>query len=359
MQIASFFTGLGGLDEGFRKAGFDVTWANENHRLTLNALRVNNPNLDICSDSISSLVGRDIPPVDGFIGGPPCQSWSIAGAHRGDKDARGRTLWDYVGLIEAAYPRFFVLENVPGLLAVHHRHSLIRLLGRLTGAGYNVSYGVLNSGDYSVPQERKRLFIIGYRVGEKKYFSPPPPHLERVSFANALEGIDPDSAIPLRLVDRDFAETSPHQAHFYLDQHYYSYIYLSRNRVRKADGLAFTVQASGNHAQIHPKAPPMEWVSDDIYRFAAGMEHLYRRISVRESARLQTFDDDFRIVFEKITDGYRMVGNSVPVNLAFAVGQQIHRDLVDVPPQGLGGRFSGGIKKFESDPSLNPLVYSA
>ena len=348
------------MDEGFKHAGFEVVWANENHAPTVRALQVNNPSLEISSASISELGATEVPKVDGFIGGPPCQSWSVAGANKGDGDPRGRTLWDYVRVIEEGFPPFFVLENVPGMLAPNHRHSFVRLLGRLTGAGYNVSYGLLNSRDYLVPQERKRLFIVGYRIDAEDFFSVPPIADRVVSIADALSGIDPETAVPLKTSDRGFAETEPLQGHHFLDQEHYSYIFMSRNRVRPPSSVAFTVQASGNHAQLHPKAPPMEWVEENVYRFAAGQEHLYRRISVRESARIQTFSDDFLVSFDKITDGYRMVGNAVPVNLARAVAAQIRTDLGDIQFQGSPGkRFSGSIRRFDRDAGIKPLVYSA
>ena len=360
MRVASFFSGIGGLDEGFRAAGFDVVWANENHLPTSTALKANHETLELNSASILELKGTDVPEVDGYIGGPPCQSWSVAGAHKGDSDPRGKTLWEYVRMIEEGFPSFFVLENVPGMTASTHRHSFIRLLGRLTGAGYNVSYGVLNAKNYAVPQDRKRLFIVGYRVDHQDYFSEPARHPKVVTIGDALSGLDPAAAVPVANSARGFDETAPLQANHYLDQDHYSYIYMSRQRVRPVDGLAFTVQASGNHAQLHPQAPPMEWIGQDAFRFAPGSEDLYRRISVREAARLQTFPDSFLIPYEKISDGYKMVGNAVPVNLARAVALQIKSDIGaatkgNKPKQ----RFAGGLSMFNRQRNIKPFVYSA
>jgi DNA (cytosine-5)-methyltransferase 1 len=336
MRIASFFSGIGGMDLGFEQAGFSTVWANENQASAAQMFSANFPNSFIDTRSLDQIDLTEIPnDVDGFIGGPPCQSWSIAGAHRGDSDPRGAILWTYVGAIEAKKPNFFVLENVPGLTSSLHRRSYRQLLTRLSDAGYSISHGVLNAQNYGAPQARKRLFIVGYRKELSLRFSTPEKG-HKVTLRESLRGLDKNGAVPLKSTDRGFKETEPVTAHHYLGQDYFSYIYMSRNRVPKWEDMAFTVQASASHAQIHPSAPPMEKVDKDIYRFAPGYEHLYRRISVRESARIQTFPDDFLIKYESISKGYRMVGNAVPVALAKAVAMRIMSDLGAIEHKSVG-----------------------
>ena len=315
------------MDLGFEQAGFSTIWANENQASAAKMFSANFPNSYVDTRSLENIDFAEIPDnVDGFIGGPPCQSWSIAGAHRGDKDPRGAILWTYVEAIEAKRPKFFVLENVPGLTSSLHRHSYRQLLSRLNDAGYDISHGVLNAQNYGTPQARKRLFIVGYQKQLSLRFLTPEKG-KKISLRESLAGLDPTQAIPVRGAERDFEESEPVSAHHYLDQEYFSYIYMSRNRVPAWENMAFTVQASASHAQIHPSAPPMEKVEKDEYRFAPGYEQLYRRISVRESARIQTFPDDFVIKYESISKGYRMVGNAVPVSLARAVADRIMFDF--------------------------------
>ena len=107
----------------------------------------------------------------------------------------------------------------------------------------------------------------------------------------------------------------------------FSTIYMSRNRVRGWEEQSFTIQAGGRHAPIHPKAPKMVFVEQNKRIFAPGKEELYRRLSVRECARIQTFPDDFVFKYENIADGYKMIGNAVPVNLAHAVAEAIKQAL--------------------------------
>lgn len=107
----------------------------------------------------------------------------------------------------------------------------------------------------------------------------------------------------------------------------FSSIFMSRNRLRKWDEPAFTVQASGRQCQLHPKAPKMIKVEKDKHIFSPQHESLYRRLTVRECARIQGFSDDFIFLYDNLNDGYKMVGNAVPVNLAKAIAESILKTL--------------------------------
>ena len=107
----------------------------------------------------------------------------------------------------------------------------------------------------------------------------------------------------------------------------YSSIFMSRNRVKSWDEQAFTVQASGRQCQLHPQAPKMVKFGENDYRFVLGYEHLYRRMTIREIARIQGFPDDFKFFYDSLNDGYKMIGNAVPVNLAFEIAVSIRQQL--------------------------------
>lgn len=102
---------------------------------------------------------------------------------------------------------------------------------------------------------------------------------------------------------------------------------LSRNRVRSWDEPGFTVQASGRQCQLHPQAPKMVKVEKNLQKFAEGYEHLYRRMTVREVARVQSFPDDYKFIYDDLNYGYKMIGNAVPVNLAYHVALSIIETL--------------------------------
>ena len=107
----------------------------------------------------------------------------------------------------------------------------------------------------------------------------------------------------------------------------FSTIYMSRNRVRSWDEQSFTIQAGGRHAPIHPQAPKMKFIEQNKREFIKGKEQLYRRLSVRECARIQTFPDEFIFKYIDVSDGYKMVGNAVPVEFACFLAKKIMLDL--------------------------------
>ena len=112
MKVVSFFSGCGGLDLGFEQAGIKVIWANDIEPSVHETYRYNHPHTILCKSDIRNLHASDIPDCDGFIGGPPCQSWSEGGKQLGLQDERGKLFLDYVRLIKEKQPKFFVIENV-------------------------------------------------------------------------------------------------------------------------------------------------------------------------------------------------------------------------------------------------------
>jgi DNA (cytosine-5)-methyltransferase 1 len=113
-------------------------------------------------------------------------------------------------------------------------------------------------------------------------------------------------------------------------------MFMSRNRVRAWDEPSFTIQAGGRHAPLHPSAPKMEIVGKDVRKFVDG--HAYRRLTVREAARVQTFPDEFVFHYKNILDGYKMIGNAVPVEFARRLATQIKSDVTNGEPLSNRGR---------------------
>lgn len=103
--------------------------------------------------------------------------------------------------------------------------------------------------------------------------------------------------------------------------------YMARNRVRSWNEQSFTIQAQARNEPQHPQAPKMTYISPDVRIFAKGYEQLYRRLSVRECARIQSFPDSFVFIYTDIKDGYKMVGNAVPPRLAYALALQVRKAI--------------------------------
>lgn len=328
MKLVSLFSGAGGLDLGFKKAGFKTIFANEVDKEICPTYRRNFPEVNLLEGDIRDIsfseAVRD--EIDGVIGGPPCQSWSEAGSLRGIKDARGRLFYEYIRALKELRPKFFVAENVPGMLADRHADAVRTFLKMFDEAGYDVSVKVLNANDFGVPEDRSRVFYVGFRkdLGIVNFVYPKPYDYKPV-LRDCIWDLR-ESAIPADDRNRTNGGACRLPNHEYFTGGY-STIFMSRNRVRAWNEPAFTVQASGRQCQLHPQAPKMVKVGLDKQIFAPGHENLYRRMSVREVARIQGFPDDFQFIYEKVDIGYKMIGNAVPVELAYAVAKQIKKML--------------------------------
>jgi DNA (cytosine-5)-methyltransferase 1 len=324
MKLVSLFTGAGGLDLGFEQAGFHVIWANEYDKAIWETFEYNFPHTKLDKRSITLVQADEIPDADGIIGGPPCQSWSEAGAGRGIQDKRGQLFHDYIRLLKAKQPKFFLAENVAGILHPKHAEAFTNIIQEFKNAGYTVSYKLLNANDFDVPEDRFRLIIVGYRKDLKKKFEFPEPQKHKPVLKDAI--YDLRLAKPALEKNKTNGDTLKVPNHEYMIGGF-STIYMSRNRVRSWDEPSFTIQAGGRHAPLHPQAPKMKFIEQNKRIFIPGKEHLYRRLSVRECARIQTFPDNFIFKYQDVPNGYKMIGNAVPVNFAKHIAQKIMNDL--------------------------------
>lgn len=328
MQLISLFSGAGGLDLGFERAGFKIAMANEFDK-TIWATYEKNHTASLIKGDIRNVKETDFPDeVDGIIGGPPCQSWSEAGSLRGIDDERGQLFFDYIRILKNKQPKFFLAENVSGMLSNRHLEAVQNIIKRFEECGYDVTINLANASDYGVPQDRKRVFYIGFRKDLNVKFK----------FPKQTTALDEDKKT-LRdaigdLVDTAVAALDKNKANQdvkVLNHEYFvgafSTIFMSRNRVRPWDKPGFTVQASGRQCQLHPQAPEMIFVEKNRRIFVPGKEELYRRLTVRECARLQGFPDDFEFIYTDVDTGYKMIGNAVPVELAYQIAVAIKETL--------------------------------
>lgn len=325
MKIASLFTGAGGLDLGFEKAGFHIVWANEYDASIWETFMLNFPKTHLDKRSITDVLCKDVPDdIDGIVGGPPCQSWSEAGSGRGINDKRGQLFYEYIRILKAKQPKFFLAENVSGILNPKHAVAFANIIKEFENAGYQVSYKLLNANDFDVPEDRWRVIVVGYRKNLNKIFTFPEPQTYKPVLSDAIK--DLKFAKPAKITNKTNGSSLKFANHEYMIGGF-STMFMSRNRVRGWDEPSFTIQAGGRHAPLHPKAPKMLFVEQNKRIFVPGKEHLYRRLSVRECARIQTFPDSFVFKYRDVADGYKMIGNAVPVNFAYHLANQIYKDL--------------------------------
>lgn len=333
MRIVSFFAGAGGLDLGFQKAGFDVIWANEYDKEIWETYEKNHPQTILDKRSIVDIPADEVPECDGIIGGPPCQSWSEAGSLRGINDKRGQLFFDFIRILEAKQPKFFLAENVSGMLLGRHSEALknIKEMFQNAGVGYELSFQMLNASDFDVPQDRKRVFFVGIRKDLNFKFQFPEPVKEKITLDQAISDLK-NSVIPAKEGNKTNKENCKIPNHEYMIGGFSS-MFMSRNRVRTWDEQSFTIQAGGRHAPIHPQAPKMKFIEQNVREFVKGKEDLYRRLSVRECARIQTFPDSFIFYYTHIAAGYKMIGNAVPVNLAKHMALSIKTQIENAEKQ--------------------------
>jgi DNA (cytosine-5)-methyltransferase 1 len=321
-SVVSFFTGCGGVDLGLEAIGCQHVAAFEFNEVFCKTLRHNRPTWKVYGppshdgdmskpDEIASALAKHIvAPFDGiFVGGPPCQPFSIAANQRFSKAGEnfkrvgfahgknGNLLFDYVELIIAFQPKAFLIENVPGVRDIDGGKQLDEAYALLKAADYTVHEPlVVNAADYGVPQNRHRLFVVGSRTG--KPFLPPAPSETKIGCGSVL------TDIPVGIANH---ETRDHQQSS-IDR-YRTLPYGGRDQLGRVDRLdpslpSKTVIAGGlnggGRSHLHPEEP--------------------RTLSARECARLQTFPDDYVFVGPTARQ-FTQIGNAVPPVLAAQMGE--------------------------------------
>lgn len=211
LKAISLFSGAGGMDIGFLKAGFDICVAVEADSSCCDTLAANCPKLpiinkkiqDVSTDEILKTAGLKPLEADLVIGGPPCQSFSLAGRREGLADERGQMIFEFARIVKEALPVAFVLENVKGLMNWNKGQAIKELVSLLEepvvhdGKTYVYTIAnpqVLDAADYGVPQHRERLFLVGNRIGKR--FEYPEPAVKSFTTVNDAIGSLPSADEP-------------------------------------------------------------------------------------------------------------------------------------------------------------------
>lgn len=328
MRVVSFFAGCGGLDLGFEQAGFDVIWANEIEPSVVETYRLNHPQTEFVLGDINEIDPQSSPNCDGFIGGPPCQSWSIAGKQRGLEDERGQLFLTYIKIIKAKKPKFFLIENVKGLLEEMFKDVFDMFLQQLERSGYDVNWNLLDAANYGVPQNRERVFIIGFRKDLNiDYNFPQSTYSEPITLIRAIGDI---KETPVRYQPIEKVESNSVRFNHDVLASEFCQFYHRGNRRRGWHQPSFTIHATADNIPLHPSSPKMMYYGHENWDFQKDRMNEYRRFSVRECARIQTFPDGFRFVTDDVRAAYKMIGNAVPPRLGKVLAQSIMSVLQNV-----------------------------
>ena len=364
-SAVSLFSGGGGLDMGFLRAGFEIVWAVDSDKSAVETYRANVGEHIVLGD-INEIPLSALPKCDVVIGGPPCQAFSLAGSRR-PGDARGGLVWKYLEIIGHLRPRAFLFENVPGLLSARNPQGgkvyplLVRAFEEL---GYAVRSQVMDAAEHGVPQRRRRLFIVGATGGAFSSFSfPGPTHGERAGSGKRFVGArgalgdlpaPADSAGELLPYDRE-AE-SEYQAEMRAGSKGVT-DHAKPTMSGLDEYIIRHVPPGGNYMDVPPDAPsarirrlqreggrttcygrlspdkPSYTVNTHFNRPNVGCNIHYsenRLITVREALRLQSFPDSYIIAASSKQARNSIVGNAVPPKLAEAlagaVGEYLERE---------------------------------
>ncbi|MEH7321180.1 DNA cytosine methyltransferase [Priestia megaterium] len=343
-NIVSLFCGAGGLDLGVELAGIDCilgadtvsdafkdkeafnsirgeglfhhVYSNDFFKEALETYQKNFPS-EVFTHNKDIKKVKQFPKGDIVLGGFPCPGFSEAGPRLVD-DPRNFLYIHFIRCLMQVKPKFFIAENVKGMLTLGKGEVFRQIVQDFSAAGYRVYHKLVNSRDYGVPQLRERVFLVGVREDiDFEYTFPNPTHGESpllkpyVTLKEAIGDLEEDPG--------DFFEGS------------YSTIFMSRNRKKNWNEQSFTIQASGRQAPIHPGGIPMEKVDKDKWIFPDG-DHNNRRLSVKEITRIQTFPDWYEFSDggnEKMSKNgrldkiYKQIGNAVPVQLGRAIARPI------------------------------------
>lgn len=370
----SLFTGAFGLDIGLEKAGFYTISVVEKDADSTKTIALNRPHLrqsavprnieevsgqDLLEEGGRVLdIGRALQPgeVDLVTGGPPCQPFSTAGKRGSVIDPRGSLFMDFIRIVRDVQPRFFIMENVRGLLSAPIRHRPINQRGKghppleadeIPGAalnvvltemkalGYSVVYNLLEAADYGVPQNRKRVIFIGSRDSEPMTF-PLATHSEN--------GIKLPKWRTLREGLMGLVDPQPEFIPYSENRLKYLRLLLAGQNWRhlpeelKQEAMGGAYNSGGGKVGFYRRLSwdkPCPTVTTSPHQKATDMCHPVelRPLSVCESAKIQTFPDDW-CFYGSVTSKYRQIGNAVPVLLAKALGDYIYNLIQGNKPQG-------------------------
>lgn len=372
MNIIDLFAGAGGFSTGFERAGFESKLAVEIDVWASQTYKFNHPNTVVYTKNIKEIYDLNSlysEKIDGIIGGPPCQGFSLSGK-RDRKDPRNSLFVEFVRFVNHYKPLFFVMENVPGLLSMKtdKKEKVINIIQEeFKKIGYKSTYKILNAANYGVPQKRNRVFIIGVPVTNDiniDLLYPEPIMLEN-DFITVEQAI---SDLP-KINSGESFEGKKYTKKYTNDYQKYmredSFFVYNHTAMRHTKRLIsrFEIIKQGESLKNVPaehmqrKRGEVDKISGKVYSqnnmrvigrlpaptiaasFQSNYIHptLHRNFTAREAARLQSFPDTYifqgkrtTMSWEKHLSQYQQIGNAVPPLLAYSIARNIRNILFDI-----------------------------
>lgn len=367
MKVIDLFAGCGGLSTGYEMAGFDIPIAIEKDEWAAETYRFNHPNTKVITGDITKIndikeLVKNTGKIDGVIGGPPCQGFSLSG-NRDKKDPRNSLFMDFVRFVRELQPAFFMMENVPGILSMKtskNEKVLDLIFKEYDDAGYNATYKILNAAEFGVPQTRTRVIFIGIRKDlpfkeeilypKGKFFGE-----KQITIRDAIMDLPQiGSGEGSEVQEYDHKPTTKYQKWARKNsKHVYNHIAMRHTArlierfkvIKQGQSLAdvpveHMMRQRGDATKISGKTfsqnnmrPYGDRPSPTIAAsFQGNFIHPYlnRNYTAREAARLQSFPDTYifkgertTMSWEKNLSQYQQIGNAVPPLLAKAIAENL------------------------------------
>lgn len=320
LNVVSLFSGIGGLDLGFMYSGYNLIWANDFDK---NAVRTYASNVSpkIIEGDITKIY-QDVPQSDVLIGGFPCQPFSMMGKQKGFNDERG-TLFFTIEKIINLYPKkpkILVLENVKNLLTHNHGKTFEKMNSILNNLGYIVHAKVLNTKDFGLPQNRRRVFVVAFLKSEfgKKalnYKYPKEQKLNTTVFDLLDKFVDKKYFLSEKILPTILSSGTGN---------YYSKSEIDLTYARPLTATMHKMHRANQDNYYHDKKNRKRFVASSKKPISD-----VRRLTPNECRKLQGFPSDWKFVVSD-TQSYREFGNAVSVNVSYAVAQSINKFLKEI-----------------------------
>lgn len=350
LKAISLFSGAMGLDLGIEKAGVEIRLCVEMNKQAVSTIR-NNTKIPVIDRDITTIPtselletsGLKANEVDLVVGGPPCQAFSTAGARRGLDDFRGNVIIQYLRVVSEIRPRYFILENVRGILSAKlnavpevfseyesikdRNGSVIRFLAsEFKKLGYTISFALFNAANYGVPQVRERVIILGAK-GSKRIPLPQPTHSEEgigntqkwVTLGDVIKDLPEAKATEYIPLSKKMAQ------YMTLVKEGQNWTNIAPEIAKEAMGKAYELGGgkTGFLRRLSFGKPAPTLVTSPIMPATLICHPTeLRPLSIREYARVQQFPDNWKFS-GRIVDIYKQIGNAVPVGLGYMAASQI------------------------------------
>lgn len=318
LKVASLFCGCGGSDLGllggftylghhYPRLSFDIVYAVDFDKHAVDTYNRNFMHEAVCAD-VSDVDFKSLPDVDVLIGGFPCQSFSTVNPTKDTNDERANLYKQIVRFLHEKKPKYFICENVKGLITLQSGGIIKKIVAEFEEAGYTVQFRLMKAVEFKIPQRRERVFIIGIRKDQKCKYSYPEP----------INGID--DAVPLkRVIERlDIPEQK-----YYFSERAVQGMKNAKNNMKRGlwqdlNGPCLTITSHLAKTSINSRDP--------LLLVDPGKE-LYRRFTPREAARIQSFPESF-ILNTSEPKSYKQIGNAIPPVLMWHIGKSLQDAII-------------------------------